>query len=75
MTQMMSGNSKTSYLYNSSSYLMTRLEEEAKKEVQKHGHNDGVPHIDQTYKALLQKLAIEHGTPICHRPRKNTAEL
>jgi len=43
---------------------MTKMEGEAKKDVKKDGHDDGVPHIDQAKKDLLQNLAKEHGTPI-----------
>jgi ornithine decarboxylase len=43
---------------------MTKTNEEAKKETQKHGHDNGVPHIDATKRELLQNLAKEHGTPI-----------
>lgn len=64
MTTAMSGNSKTSYLFNSASYLMAKTDDEAGKDRQKHAHDNGVPHIDETKKELLQKLAKEHGTPI-----------
>ncbi|MDD1672519.1 MAG: type III PLP-dependent enzyme [Methanomicrobiales archaeon] len=43
---------------------MTKMEEEVKKETKKDGHDNGVPHINQARKELLQNLAKEHGTPI-----------
>jgi ornithine decarboxylase len=36
----------------------------AEKGAKKSGHNNGVPHIDQAKKELLQDLAQVHGTPI-----------
>jgi ornithine decarboxylase len=64
MTTVMSGNSKTSYSLDSSSYLMAKTDYEAGKDTQKHAHDNGVPHIDETKKELFQKLAKEHGTPL-----------
>lgn len=63
MTTAISGNSKTSYSFNRASYLMTKTDE-AEKATPKHEHDNGVPHIDETKKELLQSLAKEHGTPI-----------
>jgi len=39
-------------------------EEEAKRGMKREGQADGVPHLDQAHKNLLQDLAREHGTPI-----------
>ncbi|MDD1658907.1 MAG: alanine racemase, partial [Methanomicrobiales archaeon] len=39
-------------------------EEEAKRGMKREGQPDGVPHLDQAHKDLLQDLAREHGTPI-----------
>jgi ornithine decarboxylase len=63
MTTMMSGNSKTSYSFNRASYLMTE-KDEAEKSTERQAHDNGVPHIGETKKGLLQNLAKEHGTPI-----------
>jgi ornithine decarboxylase len=43
-------------------YLMAKAAEEGKREGKK--NENGVPHIDQAKKELLQKLAREQGTPI-----------
>jgi ornithine decarboxylase len=39
-------------------------EEEAKRAMKREGQANGVPHLDPARKALLQDLALEHGTPI-----------
>jgi ornithine decarboxylase len=39
-------------------------EEEAKRGMKREGQANGVPHLDQARKDLLQTLAREHGTPI-----------
>ena len=39
-------------------------EEEAKRGAKREGQANGVPHLDQARKDLLQDLAREHGTPI-----------
>jgi ornithine decarboxylase len=74
----MSGNSKTSYSFNRASYLMTRTDE-VEKAIQKHGHDNGVPHIDEAKKELLQNLAKGQGTPIFvidhERIRRNYGEF
>jgi len=41
-----------------------KMEEEARKEAKKNGRDNGVPHIDQAKKELLQNLAKEQGTPV-----------
>ena len=50
-----------------------------KKDNEKERHDDGVPHIGKARKALLQKLAREHGTPIFvidhEKIRKNYREF
>jgi ornithine decarboxylase len=43
---------------------MARVAQREKKAIKKDGHNNGVPHIDQARKELLQDLALEHGTPV-----------
>ena len=39
-------------------------EEETKRSMRREGQVDGVPHLDEKRKDLLQDLAREHGTPI-----------
>jgi len=43
---------------------MARVAQRGKKGTKKDGHDNGVPHIDQARKELLQDLALEHGTPV-----------
>ncbi|MCX6685697.1 MAG: type III PLP-dependent enzyme, partial [Methanoregula sp.] len=43
---------------------MANVAEEGKKGRKRDGHDNGVHHIDQGRKELLQELARKHGTPI-----------
>jgi ornithine decarboxylase len=43
---------------------MASVAQRGKKGKKKGGHDNGVPHIDQARKELLQDLALGHGTPI-----------
>jgi ornithine decarboxylase len=43
--------------------VMARVEE-GRKGAKKEGQDNGVPHVDQAKKELLQALAREHGTPV-----------
>jgi ornithine decarboxylase len=43
---------------------MASVAQRGRKGKKKGGHDNGVPHIDQARKELLQDLALGHGTPI-----------
>jgi ornithine decarboxylase len=58
---------------------MANVAEEGRKGRKRDGHDNGVPHIDQARKELLQDLARTHGTPIFvidhEKIRKNYQEF
>jgi len=59
--------------------LYPEVESNVKKGCEKDGHDEGIPHIGKARRTLLQKLALEEGTPIFvidhEKIRKNYREF